>query len=71
MIEEEMKSSCSNSIKVRSYLVFSRALEEGVDIGWTRVHKHDEAPCSEDIKQAIVASVIDEVCEYFDFGESL
>lgn len=54
-------------MRVRSYAVLSRAVEEGVAFGWRRAHKHVEAPSEAATQSAIVDAVLSEISEYFDF----
>jgi hypothetical protein len=56
-------------MKVRAYSVLSRAVEEGVEYGWRRAHKHTETPDPETIKDQIMTGVMNEICEYFDFDD--
>jgi len=56
-------------LRVRTYEVMRRAVEEGVNLGWRRAHKHTDAPNEEAIKEEIFAGVISAVDEYFDFGD--
>ena len=58
------------SMRVRAYDVLRRAIEEGVEYGWRRAHKHTGTPDEETIKEQIVTGILNEVCEIFDFEES-
>ena len=64
------KQKVRGGFNVRAYPVLSRAIEEGVAYGWRRAHKHTEAPDDEAIRDHIVTAVLNEICEYFDFGSS-
>jgi len=63
-------------MKVKEYVVFSEAVETGINRGWNRAFKHLD--CSEEvrkfldeyeqtIKDNIYQAVTGDVCEYFDF----
>ena len=55
---------------VRAYPVLWRAVEEGVQYGWRRAHKHTNTPDENYIEQQIVDAVLQEICEYFHFSDS-
>ena len=45
------------------------AIEEGVNRGWHRAHKHVENPTEESIKDSIEDHVMSAIYEYFTFDE--
>jgi hypothetical protein len=59
----------TGTMRVRAYLVISRAVEDGVELGWRRAHKHTDAPSEDTIREAIAAAVLGEICEWFDFDD--
>jgi hypothetical protein len=59
------------SMRVRAYEVLRRAIEEGVEYGWRRAHKHTETPDAETIKDQIVTGILNEVSEVFDFEDQV
>jgi hypothetical protein len=61
------KRTVTGGMRMRAYDVLRRAIEEGVEYGWRRAHKHTDAPDEETIKDQIVTGILNEVCEYFDF----
>ncbi len=61
------KRTVTGDLRVRAYDVLRRAIEEGVEYGWRRAHKHTDAPDEETIKDQVVTGILNEVCEYFDF----
>jgi hypothetical protein len=63
------RRSVRGGLKVRAYDVLRRAIEEGVEYGWRRAHKHTDAPDAEAIKDQVTTSILNEVCEYFDFDD--
>ena len=57
-------------MKPKIYHILNIAIEEGVQRGWRRAHKHVENPSEESIKEAIEDAVMSEIHEYFTFDES-
>jgi hypothetical protein len=68
------------NMKVKEYVVFSEAVETGINRGWNRAFKHLD--CSDEvrkfldqyeqtIKDNIYQAVTGDVCEYFDFDTQL
>lgn len=65
-------------MKAKEYIIFSEAVETGINIGWNRAFKHvdltDEQRklidnLEQSIKGQIYQSVTGQVCEYFTFNE--
>lgn len=56
-------------MKVKTYAVLQRAVEEGVGIGWRHAHKHVDAPDEIDVLDSIEAGVMNSICEWFDFDD--
>jgi hypothetical protein len=63
-------------MKVKEYIVFSEAVETGINIGWNRAFKHVDLTdkqtellhnLEDQIKESIYNAVTDQVCEYFEF----
>lgn len=46
-----------------------RAVEDGIDYGWTRAHKHTDTPGEHAVKDAILQGILNEVCEWFAFDQ--
>jgi hypothetical protein len=57
----------SGQILTNTYVVFSRAVEEGVRYGWNRAHKHTSTPDAESVKEEIEQAIMNSVCEFFSF----
>jgi hypothetical protein len=47
------KRPVRGGMKVRTYPVLCRAVEEGVAYGWQRAHKHIDTPDAETIEEQI------------------
>jgi len=56
-------------MRARAYEVFHRAVEEGIEQGWRRAHKHTDTPGEHAIKDEILTGIMNAVTEYFDFDE--
>jgi hypothetical protein len=69
MKRPEKKRDVTGRMRVRTYDVFQRAVEEGIEWGWRRAHKHTDSPSEDTIKDEILQGVLNAVCEYFDFDD--
>jgi hypothetical protein len=56
-------------MKANTYKVLVRAVEEGVQWGWNRAHKHTDNPTDLALQNHIVEAVLNEVCEWMDFRD--
>lgn len=56
-------------MKVKTYDILVRAIEEGIDIGWARANKHTPTPSGKDIKDAISVAIGNQLDEVFDFSD--
>lgn len=59
-----------SKMKANTYKVLARCVEEGVAWGWNRAHKYGDNPTPEALQNHIVEAVLNEVCEWMDFGEA-
>jgi hypothetical protein len=57
-------------MKVKTYSILVRAIEEGINYGYARAHKHTGNPTEDQLKIAIGDAVINEICEVFDFFDT-
>lgn len=57
-------------MKVRTWVILERAVEEGIAYGYRRAFKHDDHPDEETIKEALLNSVMSSISEVFDFDVS-
>ena len=53
------------------YKLLQRCVEEGLKLGYNRAHKHNDAPEPEQIMEAQEQAIMDEVCEWFDFEDTV
>jgi hypothetical protein len=56
-------------MKVNEYNVLLLAVENGVQFGYARAHKHVETPTPDTLQTTITDAVMNEVCEWFKFEE--
>lgn len=56
-----------SSLKVRTYAVMERAVEEGIALGWNRAHKHQDDPKPEHVREKIEENVLLTISEWFEF----
>lgn len=57
------------TVRVNTYAVISRAVEEGVAAGWRRAHKHGK-PTEAQAIDAIVTTVMGDLCDVLVFDET-
>ena len=55
-------------MRVDDYRVLSRCVDEGVEYGYNRAHKHTDAPEPNALKDTIAQAVMNAINEYFHFG---
>lgn len=56
-------------MKVDEYKVLLMCVENGVQLGWNRAHKHSDTPESHYILNCIEEAVTHEILEYFTFDD--
>lgn len=56
-------------MKPRLIPVLEQCIENGIDLGWNRAHKHDDAPQFEHIKTCIEGAIWNELYERFQFDQ--
>lgn len=59
------------TMKVKTYDVLCRAIEEGVERGYRRAHKHTDTPEEDHLKNAIVDAIMLEICGVFIFDNDM
>ncbi len=66
-------------MKAKEYIIFSEAVETGINIGWNRAFKHVDLTeeqmklldkLEQQIKDQIYQAVTGQVCEYFIFEDN-
>lgn len=56
-------------MKVDQYKVLVMCVENGVQLGWNRAHKHSDTPEDYYIRDCIEEAVMHEIFEYFNFED--
>ena len=56
-------------MRPKYYRILSRAIEEGINIGYRRAHRHTETPTDDHIKERIESAILDEICEVMSFDD--
>lgn len=57
------------TMKIRTYEVVSRAIEEGIAYGWMRAHKHTDKPGEETIKAEIENAILNSLSEVVNWED--
>lgn len=52
------KVKVEGKVRINAYAVISRAVEEGVEYGWNRAHKHTDKPTRDGMITAIEDAVM-------------
>jgi len=58
-------------MKVKTYAILRRAVEEGVKRGYMRAFKHTDTPAPEHVEDEIVTNVMGEICDVFSFDDEI
>jgi hypothetical protein len=56
-------------MRLKTYQLIERIVEEGADAGYHRAYKHTDCPIEETIKQCIAQYIMQGFDEYFEFAE--
>jgi len=54
-------------MKVKMYSLIERIVEEGIDAGWARAHKHTDEPYGDALKEHIQRYIMNGFDETFEF----
>ena len=54
---------------LKTYDIIQKAVEEGLEFGWNRAHKHEDLPCKEVIMEHLVQNIMDSLDEIIDFNK--
>lgn len=47
-----------SNVRFNAAAIIARAVEEGIEYGWRRAHKHTDSPTEEDIKDYLELAVL-------------
>jgi hypothetical protein len=56
-------------MKAKTYQLIQECVENGVQLGFNRAHKHTDTPSDDELQNKIIDSVMLEICEWFTFDE--
>ncbi len=54
-------------MRLKTYQLIERIVEEGTEAGYSRAHKHTDCPIEETIKQCIAQYIMQGFDDYFEF----
>ena len=57
------------TMKPKTYPILVDAVDNGVKYGYHRAHKHNDNPDREEITDAIISAVLNEIFEWFDIDD--
>jgi len=55
------------ALRVNVYSIMERAIEEGIDYGWSRAYKYTDTPDEDAIKNSIRNEIMNSITEVFNF----
>ncbi len=55
-------------MRLKTYQLIERIVEEGTEAGYNRAHKHTDTPIEETIKHCIEQYIMQGFDEYFEFN---
>lgn len=58
-----------NKLKMNTYAILKECIENGINRGWNKAHKHTDDPSEEYIKDQILHYIMLQVCEKFKFDD--
>ena len=56
-------------MKVKMYPLIERIVEQGIESGWYRAHKHTDTPAEETIKLCVAEYIMNGFNESFEFDK--
>ena len=56
-------------MRPNEYVLMERCVEEGINLGWNRAHKHTDTPDEHQIKDAIHNAIMLHISENWIFDE--
>ena len=56
-----------SALQPNTYAVLTRCIEEGLQAGWNRAHKHSSTPREAHILEQQQAAIMLCICEFFTF----
>jgi hypothetical protein len=62
-----LENTHSTNLRPRLDRILDLCIENGIELGWNRAHKHTDNPQDDAIKAEIAQAIWAELDEYFDF----
>lgn len=59
----------AEALRIRAYPILSRAIEEGIECGWRRAHKHTSVPTKDMICAEIDLAIWNELDQVLELGD--
>lgn len=56
-------------MRAKEYSLIDRCVEDGIQYGWQRAHKHTDTPDETWIRTQIHLAVMNEIAEWFEFND--
>ena len=57
----------SVGLRLNTYAIISRAVEEGTELGYNRSHKHTDTPTPAVMQSSIYEAIMELLCEVIEF----
>jgi hypothetical protein len=54
---------------LKTYDIIQKAVEEGLEFGWNRAHKHEDLPSKEVIMSYLIKDIMNSLDEIIDFNK--
>ena len=67
MGEDSLGKKEEQTMKSNIRTILAKAIEQGIEYGWSRAHKHTDEPHPSKICEAIEIEIWNEIDEMFDF----
>lgn len=67
--KKSSKIEIGDSIRLDAYNIISNAIENGIELGWNRAHKHVEAPSKDHLLDEIHRNIMNNLCDIIKFDD--
>ena len=68
-LQNNLPPKLNTVMKPKFFYLLEKAIEEGIDYGWRRAHKHSDSPSEGVIKEEISNAIFSSLHDYFTFDE--
>ena len=69
LAEKAVRNGEQRYMRVKMYPLIERLVEEGIEAGWSRAHKHTDTPYGDAIKDTIQRYIMQGFDETFEFNQ--